>query len=338
MKYKLLSVFYPEQDQSNIGDYIQALAAAQFLPQIDGFINREALKDYCGEESKMIMNGWFMHDASEWPPSEQIEPLFVSFHINSSVSEQLLCPEKIAYLKKHEPIGCRDTQTQEKLQSKGIEAYFSGCMTLTLGLKYHSPQKKDKIYFVDPYYITHWNVKMFFKNAKDLLCNYSAIHKISKKYPDTKKGLRKMMILTTFYREYRKLFSKETLVNAEYISQQNSYYRDTLTSDSERLKEAEQLVKKYAEARFVVTSRIHCALPCLGLGTPVLFTEDGQQAEISACRFGGLKDLFNVVEWEHDHLVLRFEHTGSVLNIQNKDIYKPFAEKLIDRCSKWISE
>lgn len=42
MKYKLLAV--SSEDQVNIGDYIQALASAQFLPSMDGFIQREELK------------------------------------------------------------------------------------------------------------------------------------------------------------------------------------------------------------------------------------------------------------------------------------------------------
>ena len=61
---------------------------------------------------------------------------------------------------------------------------------------------------------------------------------------------------------------------------------------------AEQLIKKYAASKLVVTSRIHCALPCLGIETPVIFTvghalEEGADAS-SAGRFGGLIDFFYV--------------------------------------------
>jgi hypothetical protein len=38
-----------------------------------------------------------------------------------------------------------------------------------------------------------------------------------------------------------------------------------------RLDRAEALLDLYAGSRAVVTSRLHCALPCLALGTPVLF-------------------------------------------------------------------
>ena len=50
MKYKLLAVSkFPNISGVNIGDYVQALASSQFLPHIDGFIDRdEDLKDYAG--------------------------------------------------------------------------------------------------------------------------------------------------------------------------------------------------------------------------------------------------------------------------------------------------
>ena len=57
--------------------------------KIDGFIQREELKDYDSEECKVIMNGWYMHHPEQWPPSDKIHPLFVAFHINSLAKELL---------------------------------------------------------------------------------------------------------------------------------------------------------------------------------------------------------------------------------------------------------
>lgn len=82
-----------------------------------------------------------MHYPENWPPSKQIIPLFVALHINSNFKEQLLSAKSIEYLKKYEPIGCRDYYTMNILRAKGIDAFFSGCMTLTLGRCYHSEKK-----------------------------------------------------------------------------------------------------------------------------------------------------------------------------------------------------
>ena len=336
MKYKLLSI--KGQGGVNIGDYIQALASSQFLPQIDGFIDRERLKDYNSEECKLIMNGWYIHNAQQWPPSSKIIPLYVAVHFNSTVKDKLLSNESIAYLKQYEPIGCRDTNTVKLLQSKGVNAYFSGCMTLTLGRNYHSEIKENKYYFVDPCFVTHWNLYTTFYNAIYLLFHWRPICIIAKKHPDPKKGLRKKMIMTAFYREYKRFFRKEILINAEYINQQSIEYIRKFSTDEELLKEAERLVKCYAKAKLVVTSRIHCALPCLGLGTPVIYTEDAHQSEASACRFGGLRELFNILKWNNGHLVKEFggkiplDDTSSW---SNKATWKELAERLATQCTRF---
>lgn len=337
MEYKILAV--STVNKVNIGDYIQALAASQFLPKVDGFIQRENLKDYNGEECKMIMNGWYMHNPEQWPPSQKIHPLYVAVHFNTLAKEKLFSKESINYIKQYEPIGCRDTYTRDLLLGKGINAYFSGCMTLTLGYKYKSKERENKCYFVDPYFITHWNIYSIIYNFIYLIFHWKSIGIISKKYPDDKKGLRKRMILTTFYREYKRFFTKDTLLNAEYICQQNRYYKENFKSDEERLKEAEKLVKKYAKARLVVTSRIHCALPCLGLETPVIYTEDTNQSDASACRFGGLRNLFTIMEWKNDHLEPDFFYSKkiSILNAPlNKKEWKKYADILIKKCNNFI--
>lgn len=341
MRYKLLSI--RGEKETNIGDYVQALASAQFLPQVDGFINRETLKSYNEEDCKVIMNGWYMHHPEQWPPSKKIIPLYVAIHFNTLAKEKLLSAESISYLKKHEPIGCRDTYTQDLLTKKGVNAYFSGCMTLTLGYKYKvgNNQRENKCYFVDPYFRTHWTTFTLLQNLYYLLLHWKPISIISSKYPENKKGLRKKLILTTFYREYSKIFTKDTLMNAEYICQQNTYYKKQFKTDEDRLQEAERLVRKYAKAKLVVTSRIHCALPCLGLETPVIYTEDAAQSEASACRFGGLRELFTILKWDNNKLVPNFE-IKQKLSINNhptnKILWEKYAKNLIETCKKFIND
>src|SRR5690606_5637430 len=113
----------------------------------------ERLADYKGEPIKLIMNGWFTHNHHNWVPAENIDPLFVSFHMNNTAAPFMLSEKGIAYLKKHEPIGCRDQFTADTLKAKGIDAYFSGCLTLTLDTyKVDDSERGDDIYIVDPLY------------------------------------------------------------------------------------------------------------------------------------------------------------------------------------------
>lgn len=47
------------------------------------------------------MNGWYLHNKEDWPPSTHIHPLFVSVHFNVSAYDTLLSDLSISYLKKN---------------------------------------------------------------------------------------------------------------------------------------------------------------------------------------------------------------------------------------------
>ncbi|WP_445738571.1 polysaccharide pyruvyl transferase family protein [Mariniflexile sp.] len=276
MKYGLLT--YDENNRFfNVGDNIQSLAAKQFLPKVDAYVNREKLADYKGPKLKLIMNGWFTHNIHNWVPSEDILPVFVSFHMNNTAAPGMLSDKGITYLKKHEPIGCRDQFTADTLKAKGIDAYFTGCLTLTLdSYKVDDSLRDDKVYIVDPLYSYPRPEKIFY-NVKATVRNIlnGTAFQLSKK----KKHLKKFI-------------SDELLNSAEFINQEppsNTY------TDEEKFEMAEILLKKYAKAKLVITSRIHCALPCLALGTPVIFV-NGFDSFVDSCRFDGILELFNRID------------------------------------------
>lgn len=58
--------------------------------------------------------------------SDKIIPVFLGFCILTSTLTDI----DIAYLKKYEPIGCRDVYTLNNLRSNGIQSYLNTCMTL----------------------------------------------------------------------------------------------------------------------------------------------------------------------------------------------------------------
>lgn len=322
----------------NIGDYIQAVASEQFFDHIDTYIERERLDEYQGEPVKMIMNGWYMHEPKHWPPAKNINPLFVAFHVNSLAKDSLLAPESINYLKKYEPIGCRDLGTVDLLKSKGIDAYFSACMTLTLGYKYKTNKNSGKCYFVDPFYILHKNdYATIIRNFFELPFYFSSVKNIQKKMGKSS-SFKDLLALMSFYREYKKLFDKKLLLEAEYICHENANFHTQFPTDEDKLNYAKTLVKKYAEASLVITSRIHCALPCLGLETPVIYVQNKQQAETSSCRLRGLIDFFNVIDWDNGKLVPQFLISNKITSktiIHNKNKHNSYIENLIQTCKNF---
>lgn len=328
----------PDSNIFNIGDYIQSLAARQFLNKGEiVYLNRERLDLYDQDDVKLIMNGWFMHSPENWPPAKSIHPLFVAFHLNSSVKDKLLNDDGIRYFKMHQPIGCRDEYTASILNNKGIDAYFSGCLTLTLGATYkfeHS--RSNRIYFVDVPNLPRLSFRSFLGALCITLCKFRKLNRIYKKRYSTF-SINDYLKNLFFVEKYSRLFTMDVLESAEYIEHE---IKDNFNSDEEKFGYAEELLRKYASAKYVVTSRIHCALPCLGLETPVLYVYNTEQDEISTCRMGGLLELFHLIKINRKEIStsLRIKRITTDTEFENKDSYRKYQDKLVSLCKEFMND
>ena len=130
---------------NNIGDDVQTVAVMQHLPRVDGFINRDHLNSYDGPAALLVTNGWFLDKLDNWPPSPSIKPLFFGFHVQEHAKATIA--RHADYLKKHQPIGCRDRSTMEFIRSLGVEAYLSLCSTLTFEAP--ADRKPEALYLVE---------------------------------------------------------------------------------------------------------------------------------------------------------------------------------------------
>jgi lipopolysaccharide biosynthesis glycosyltransferase len=170
MDYNMLDY---TKTSSNRGDYVQTLAAisnllrhqnvefvggsalAKYLDKIQKFVNPERRtgegskkvkvqpvelnRDFASgrqypENTWLISNGWFMHrpykGEVDFPYPANINPIMVSFHIQDP---DVLTAKTVEELKKIGPIGCRDWTTVYRLRDYGVPAFFSGCVTTTVG-------------------------------------------------------------------------------------------------------------------------------------------------------------------------------------------------------------
>jgi hypothetical protein len=213
----------------NIGDEIQTIAAEQFLPHIDLRIDRDTLATAnVPEQTLLILNGWFAGDpVGSFPPAPSIDPIIYSFHINDRNPQwrHFLAPVCIDYFRHHQPIGCRDRATAEKLNAHGIETFYSKCLTLTLPKRQRSPSE-GKVFVVDVDSRCAYIPKHLRSNAVWLT------HEFSGQYDD----------------ELKRHLAQKTL----------EIYRD--------------------KAELVITTRLHCALPCVAMGIPVIFLGDPENS------------------------------------------------------------
>ena len=259
---------YHKGASSNIGDYVQSLAAINIYRKIIQdfnntkykikkflkllinneipnfniiFIKRDNMNEI-GQYNKQnniitIMNGWWMHPCNEncdidFDIPSNINPIFVSFHI---ANDKLLEKKYIDEIKKYEPIGCRDIKTTKKLKNKGVDSYFSGCLTTTIDF-------------------FKWN------KQNDIIFN-----------TDTK------------------------VKNGIYFSQANPKWKNI--DHKKGLFEALEVLENYSKCKHVNTSRLHGYLPCLAMGVPVNFISPSGDPKIktwgSKDRFEGLRELQN---------------------------------------------
>jgi len=313
-KYGLL-----KYETRNLGDEIQSLSARKFLPRVDIYVDREHLNSIKSDEKiKLIMNGWFMHKPENWPPSQDIYPLFISFHISPRCSKEMTSPKFIEYFKKYEPIGCRDYYTRALLRSKGVDAYFSGCLTLTLDRR--TSKRSNEILIAD--------------------LDEKAINAIP---PDI---LTEATILTHFshplIRKLVKLAKGNKTVHAFMKKTKLSYPLDRFVTRfsakmlgrGKKFKEAEKLLDRYARAKLVITSRLHCALPRVAFNAPVIFVHEN----LEDLRFGGLLEylrsysLKEFIERVHE---IDWDNLPKNLN-RNK--LRKLRRNLIKTCEEFIKD
>ena len=358
MKYGLL-VTSPVSDYKNIGDYVQSLAALQFMPRVDNYVEKEKVSSEIAadEPVKTIMNAWYMWNPQNWPPNDQIEPLLTSVHMSPLTADEMVAGRKKNYLIQHGPIGCRDLATLAFLESKNIPAYFSGCLTLTLGRRYKSNHKRSGLVFVDPY-ISPLRDKLegkfvyYFQNIiKSISYFFKApltiVRLSKKKYFHGRFFFMKYYNASMFYNSYRSKFAKEALLSATYLSHmvpvKDGETQENLLSTSERL------INIYAKAAIVVTSRIHCGLPCLGLETPVIFIlNDKMNSKKNLFnapgRFDGILNFFRVMNYSTDELTTNDDTLVGLGEInqdsvfRNKDEHIEYRDKLIAQCVNFMND
>lgn len=296
MKFGLMKYSYT----TNLGNEIQSIAARQFLPQIDSYIEHEKLNLFKSPEKvKMIMNGWYMDCVESWPPSEDIEPLLISMHFNTSFNntkEVIAMPESRDFFSSYGPVGCRDISTLNLLNELEIDAYYSGDLTLTLNGRNQPSEQK----YIVVSSRRSGEIIDFLKTKTNLPIydiQHESIESFEQKYLDRRPI---SYTLTSFYDFKDKFFI------------------------------AENFLRLYENAHCVITDRVHTALPCLGLKTPVLFFNT---APFAPERLTGLDKLVlqsNFEEYKQNYDIFDVENPP-----QNPNNYLKIRETLINKTKKF---
>jgi len=255
-KYGLL--FYP--GSYNIGDDIQSLAARGFLPIVDYLVDRDNQQkeiydlagrpigsmDSLSSPVVLVENGWYDGRLTKFPPHPKIKPFFISFHLNEN--EKLFTDPRYQVLQKEARMG------QRLLDTKGGGVEY---------LRHYSPIG------------TRDEHTLRFMQANDIPAYNSSCLTLTLRPSElgigTQPPTRKEILVVDANIDESELF--HSLVPSEIISQAIfiSHGLESLPGPLVKQRIALEFLERYRNAKLVITSRLHCALPCLAFGTPFLF-------------------------------------------------------------------
>ena len=227
----------------NLGDQLQLIAMDLIYERMGisksnlFYIDKNELLDYKGENIILPINMPLadIYDISEISPN--ITPVFLGL----SMQKSYLTDNEIRYLKKFEPIGCRNYKTYSVIHSYGIKSYLGGCVTVTFPLRAPQMLSAPKVYIVDA--------------SEELMAHVPV-------------SIRENAI----YLSHKVWLSPGTPVNVKELAW-----------------ERYELYKR--SAGLVITSLLHCAVPCLAAGIPVVFAKD-----TLSYRFGFCDKLVKIYE------------------------------------------
>jgi hypothetical protein len=243
----------------NLGDHIQIISGLRMLSRLGVEPTRYIDRDNeirsvpgLGEEDGpvgILLNGWFKSNRAEWPPHSKLAPLIVGFHIRLFQCPELLSNASIDFFRLHQPIGCRDMYTESLLRSKGVEAFTTNCLSLTLSRRIEYPKTQTEVFVV------------------------SRDERLKEYLPPA---------IGPYY----------TFVN--HYSGSSDF--------AANMRRAEELLEAYrSRAKLMITTLLHCALPAIAMGIPVVVfypinNEAGHASDRE--RFSSLEGLVRVYRFE----------------------------------------
>ncbi len=224
----------------NLGDPIQSYAVKNLYREMGIAeedivpVPRYDVSNYSGEECVCVINSAsnyeeLAYDSHFMPPSPKVHAIPMSLHLHRALPE-----DELEFYRTCGGVGCRDLHTVKYLKSLGVDAYLSGCLTLTLPRRTAAQaQKADKIYLLDAPGDVMKIMPPEIKNEAITLSN---------------------------------ILRFENPGNSNRISIEDTY--------AEHRKGEERIALLRDTARLVITSKLHVASPCLAMGIPVILAKN----------------------------------------------------------------
>lgn len=281
-----------EKDTRNIGDDVQAYAAKRFLPQIDYLIDRNHIDEFVPNENEKVAI-----ITNGW---------FLQYTLNWPPSPYI----------KPLPISMHFTSKDWFWDTTDRAYHLQG-----YGLEY--------LKSIEPIGCRDSHT-MKLLNSKGVKTEYTGCMTLTiERFEGIKKQnyICAVDVSEKVVEQIKKTTDMEIKVVTHTVPE--DYY--TLPWE-QRMKNVEDLLKLYQGASAVISYRLHCALPCLALGTPVILLNEDYRND----RF---EDYTKYIESCSEEDFVSGKVTYDYNNIpKHSDEWKKLRENLIERCNGFVRD
>lgn len=280
------------KETNNIGDDIQSYAASRFLPRIDYFIDREHIEEFVPNRKEYV--------------SVIMNAWYIHDYYNFDISPYInpLCIsmffKKIPYV---DGVTIGTDYLTENIKEKFIKYGPVGCRDN------HTKKIMDKI-----------GIESYFSGC--LTLTLDRLNDSPREDYIVTVGLDKKEI------EYIKSKTNRKVIDFKQDVPTGSFKNE---SWEQRKKRVEKVLDLYGKAHLVITTKLHCSLPCLAINTPVLLLFDTSFPE-NKDRIGSFLSFLNYVN--------RNEFMKKNINFENpqknKEKHLSLRNELLKECNKFI--
>ena len=280
------------KDTGNIGDDIQSYAASKFLPKIDYMIDRENIEMFAPSKKEKVAT-----IMNAW---------YIHDGFNFNISPYiypLYTSVFFKYIEYYKGIEVGSDYLNRNV-IKSLKNYGPvGCRDN------HTKKMLNKL-----------GVESYFSGCLTLtLDKFSSVEKGNYIVVN---GLSKDEI------KYIKSKTKRKIIEFKQDVKKKSFSDETW---EERKKRVEDVLKLYQGAYMVITTKLHCSLPCLALETPVLLLYDTSCQE-NKDRIGSYLTYLNYINRnELKKVNIDFDKPK-----KNKTKYLELRKKLIEQCKNFV--
>jgi hypothetical protein len=279
----------------NLGDEVQSLSCAQYLPQVDFTVDRDTGTSTGG--GKVLLTGWFDGQYTAFPPPHTCETKALSIHVNERPKDatyERLSPQNkpgildhtAFWAKQKGQILCRDEHTAKLMKERGMNACFGGCLTMTL--ERDLPQaSKEFILVVD----AHVQAKDYFEAVVP---------------------------------EHIRRKATYVIQNTEEVG----------LSHAEKMERASKFLLQLQRATLVITSRLHTVLPArfaFNVPTVFIFHGLGTDPRLSGWR-NFVVTPEEIVDWNHIPAPVDMKRVPAMTQRLREEVWKflgPVPQKIV---------